>query len=162
MRRSDADEREPDPASQVAYPSARIMHVIGGAWTIPVLYQILLGAGRFNQMQQNLGLPRETLSRRLRSLLANGLIERQPGWPGAARDEYTPTQKAQSLHEPIIGLMLWGAHHVLNDQKFAISLRCHTCNKSVAQLLVCPDCRKRVKSSELVLSMPSHLQTVQK
>ena len=50
----------------------------GDRWTVAILLGAFMGIRRFEDWQTLLGLPRQTLSNRLKSLIANGLIRQRP------------------------------------------------------------------------------------
>jgi len=58
-----------------ALASSTLSHglgILGDRWTVQVLMGTFMGLKRFEQWQQQLGLPRSTLAERLRSLSAIG------------------------------------------------------------------------------------------
>ena len=55
---------------------SRALALIGDHWTLMILREALFGVRRYGQLARNLGIPRPTLSGRLRSLVDSGLLER--------------------------------------------------------------------------------------
>jgi DNA-binding HxlR family transcriptional regulator len=91
-------------------PVARTLDIIGERWTILLLRDLLLkGPQRFQDFQQSLaGVPPNTLSSRLKSMEANGLVERQLYSERPPRVEYVLTDKGRSLGPVVRALRDWG------------------------------------------------------
>jgi DNA-binding HxlR family transcriptional regulator len=87
---------------------ARAMGEIGDGWILLTLWYTLNGHTRFEALQDKLGVARNILSDRLRRLVEDGLLERRPVSPQSRRFEYAPTQKAESLREPLTLMREWG------------------------------------------------------
>jgi DNA-binding HxlR family transcriptional regulator len=90
---------------------ARAMGEIGDGWILLTLWHTLNGSTRFEMLQDKLGVARNILSDRLRRLVDDGLLERQPISPESRRFEYVPTQKAQELRQALILMQEWGQTH---------------------------------------------------
>ena len=56
---------------------ARTLAVLGDAWSLLVLREMFLGAHRFDQLQQHLGIARNVLAARLRRLIENGILTKR-------------------------------------------------------------------------------------
>lgn len=91
-------------------PVARTLDLIGDRWTILMLRDLLLhGPRRFQDFQASLaGIAPNTLSARLKSLEANGLVERQLYSEHPPRLEYVLTPKGKSLGPIVRSLREWG------------------------------------------------------
>src|SRR3712207_9133510 len=68
----------------------RTLDVVGERWTLLVLREAFYGVRRFADFQRHLGCARNILSARLRTLVDEGLLAREPyREPGSrVRDEY--------------------------------------------------------------------------
>ena len=65
-------------------PIARALDVIGDWWSLLIVRDALLGRRRFGEFQKSLGLAKNILTTRLRTLVDRGLLELAPasdGWP---------------------------------------------------------------------------------
>jgi DNA-binding HxlR family transcriptional regulator len=91
-------------------PVARALDVIGERWTALVLRELFLhGPRRYQDLQQALpGAAPNTLSARLKSMEASGLIERKPYNEHPPRLEYHLTAKGRSLRPVMKALREWG------------------------------------------------------
>src|ERR1051326_7684910 len=72
-------------------PIGRSLERIGDGWTLLILRDALQGVTRFDEFQQRLGIAPSMLTRRLNSLVADGLLERRPYSKHPPRMEYVLT-----------------------------------------------------------------------
>jgi DNA-binding HxlR family transcriptional regulator len=70
---------------------------------------------RFSEFQKDLGLSKSILATRLRSLVANGILEIAPGTDGSAYQEYFLTVKGRGLFHIVVGLRQWGEDHLFRS-----------------------------------------------
>ena len=98
---------------QKACPVARTLDMIGERWTILLLRDLFLkGPRRFQDFQESLrGVGPNTLSARLKSLEANGLIVGRTYSEHPPRLEYCLTEKGKSLGPVLKALRVWGRRH---------------------------------------------------
>jgi DNA-binding HxlR family transcriptional regulator len=88
--------------------------VLGERWTFLVLREAFLGASRFAQFRDNLGVAPDVLSDRLTTLVEYGIMEREPYQePGSrVRFAYRLTPAGQELQVVLSALQQWGDAHV--------------------------------------------------
>ncbi|WP_020204962.1 helix-turn-helix domain-containing protein [Cupriavidus sp. WS] len=105
-------------------PVARSLDAIGDWWSLLIVRDAFDGLRRFSEFQRNLGLARNILADRLRTLLAHGILEQAPASDGSAYQEYVLTPRGRALFPVVVGLRQWGeaffyapgeAHSVLVD-----------------------------------------------
>jgi DNA-binding HxlR family transcriptional regulator len=98
---------------QAQCPVARTLDIIGDRWTILVLRDLLLqGPRRFQDFQDSLpGVAPNTLSARLKTLEAHGLIARRLYSDHPPRLEYQLTDKGKSLGPVLKALREWGQRY---------------------------------------------------
>ena len=91
-------------------PVARTLDLIGERWTILILRDLLLqGPRRFQDFQESLaGVAPNTLSARLKTIEAQGLITRHLYSEHPPRLEYRLTEKGKSLGPIVKALRDWG------------------------------------------------------
>ncbi len=94
-------------------PVARTLDVIGERWTILLLRDLLLlGPRRYQDFQESLtGVAPNTLSARLKTMEAHGLIARRQYSEHPPRLEYYLTEKGKSLGPVLKALREWGQHY---------------------------------------------------
>jgi DNA-binding HxlR family transcriptional regulator len=88
--------------------------VLGERWTFLILREAFLGASRFAQFRDSLGVAPDVLSDRLSTLVEYGVMEREPYQePGArVRFAYRLTPSGQELQVVLSALQQWGDEHV--------------------------------------------------
>lgn len=94
-------------------PISRALEVVGPPWTLLILRETFNGVRRFDDLQTHLGVSRPVLSRRLKQLVADGLMERRPYREPGDRErlEYRPTAAAWDLYPVLVALLRWGDRH---------------------------------------------------
>lgn len=98
---------------QTSCPVARALDVIGERWSILVLRDLFLhGPRRFQDFQDSLtGVAPNTLSARLKTLEAQGVIARRLYSEHPPRLEYYLTEKGTSLGSVLKALKHWGERY---------------------------------------------------
>jgi len=89
-------------------PIARSLDQVGEAWSLLILRDALLGARRFQDFEERLAIPPNTLARRLKLLCERGLLERRRYAERPPRDEYALTEKGRDLLPVLLSLAAWG------------------------------------------------------
>ena len=90
---------------------ARSLEVIGERWTLLILRDALLGAERFEEFQDKLGIASNVLTNRLKLLCDEGVLERLPDEKRPGRPRYVLTDKGRELAPALIVLIKWGDRH---------------------------------------------------
>jgi DNA-binding HxlR family transcriptional regulator len=88
-------------------PIARALDVIGDWWSLLIIRDALLGRRRFGEFQKNLGLAKNILTTRLRTLVDRGILEMAPASDGSAYQEYVPTRKGRGIFPILVALRQW-------------------------------------------------------
>jgi DNA-binding HxlR family transcriptional regulator len=81
---------------------------VGEWWTLLLLHDAFDGYSRFDQFQANLGISSSMLTSRLKTMVAEGLLERRPYRTNPTRHEYVLTEFGRSLRPVIVALAAWG------------------------------------------------------
>ncbi|WP_353815860.1 winged helix-turn-helix transcriptional regulator [Agromyces sp. SYSU T00266] len=86
---------------------------VGERWSMFVVLALASGTLRFSALRARVGdVTRKVLAETLRSLVADGLVERR-AWDGAPpRVEYSLTPLGRSLLEPIEAMRVWAEANV--------------------------------------------------
>jgi DNA-binding HxlR family transcriptional regulator len=135
-----------EPRDQFAYrlqqgePVGRALELVGERWTLLILREAFFGVRRFGQLARNLNIPRPTLSLRLRSLVAAGLLERVLYARAPDRHEYRLTDAGRDLFPAIVALMRWGDRHFGAGESPRIELRHNTCGELADPHMACRHC----------------------
>jgi DNA-binding HxlR family transcriptional regulator len=123
---------------------SRALAVIGDHWTLMILREALFGVRRYGQLARNLGIPRPTLSARLRSLVDSGLLARVAYSRDPDRYEYRLTQAGRDLFGAAAMLMRWGDEYLAGPEGPPIVLRHYTCGGIAEPTLTCGKCGKEI------------------
>jgi DNA-binding HxlR family transcriptional regulator len=94
-------------------PVARSLDVIGDRWSLLIVRNAFDGMSRFSEFRKDIGLSKSILATRLRSLVANGILEITQRTDGSAYQEYVLTVKGRGLFHIVVGLRQWGEDHLL-------------------------------------------------
>ena len=87
---------------------ARSVDILGDWWTPMVIRSALLGARRFEQFTDGLGIPRNVLTERLNRLVEEGIMTKVAYQDRPVRHEYRLTEKGVALYPIIITMLAWG------------------------------------------------------
>ena len=89
-------------------PIARTVDLLGDWWTPMVLRASFLGARRFEQFTEQLGIPRNILTERLGRLVEQGVMVKVPYQERPVRHEYKLTAKGAGLYNVLVAMQQWG------------------------------------------------------
>jgi DNA-binding HxlR family transcriptional regulator len=96
----------------VGCPTEITLEVISGRWKVMVIYWLLQGERRFNQLQRDLtGITHRTLAKQLREMEADGLVERQDHGEVPPRVDYRLTPLGRSLEPVLMAMQDWAQMH---------------------------------------------------
>jgi DNA-binding HxlR family transcriptional regulator len=93
---------------------ARTLERVGDRWTMLILRDVFRGVRRFDELQQHLGISRDILTRRLRALEDDGILERRGYRAEGSRErfEYAVTEAGAELTTVLLALLDWGDAHL--------------------------------------------------
>ena len=85
------------------------LRVIGGQWKVLVLYHLLEGTKRFSELTRLLqGVSARTLSKQLRELEADGIVNRRVYPQIPPKVEYSLTASGRKLKPVLMAMHKWG------------------------------------------------------
>jgi DNA-binding HxlR family transcriptional regulator len=93
-------------------PSARALDVIGDWWSLLIVRDAFDGLTRFGEFHKSLGIAKNILSERLRTLTARGILRAVPAANGGAHQEYHLTEMGRDLFPVMVALRQWGEQHL--------------------------------------------------
>lgn len=88
-------------------PIARSLEVMGDWWSLLIIRDALLGKRRFGEFHRSLGLAKNILTVRLRSLVDQGVLKAVPASDGSAYQEYALTPKGRGVFPILVALRQW-------------------------------------------------------
>src|SRR3954470_16683210 len=109
-------DRKEEPMQRKSFgtmpcPIARSLERVGEWWSILILRDAFRGLTQFDQFQKSLGIAPNMLSRRLNTLVENGLLERRRYSERPPRDEYVLTERGRDFRPVLWALIAWGNRH---------------------------------------------------
>jgi len=88
-------------------PVARSLDVIGDWWSLLIIRDAFVGLRRFGEFQKSLGLAKNILTVRLRTLVDQGILKTAPASDGSAYQEYVLTEKGRGVFPILVALRQW-------------------------------------------------------
>jgi DNA-binding HxlR family transcriptional regulator len=99
-------------AKQVGCPTELTLDAISGRWKVMVIYWLLQGERRFNQLQRDLlGITHRTLSKQLKEMEVSGLVERRDYGEMPPKVGYRLTPLGRSLEPVLLAMHDWAVAH---------------------------------------------------
>ncbi|MBE5968721.1 MAG: helix-turn-helix transcriptional regulator [Lachnospiraceae bacterium] len=95
-------------------PYVTSQKLLTGKWSIYLLYLLKDGPVRFNELQRRMpeDMTHTTLSRQLKNLTENGLIERRAYSEMPLKVEYELTDIGRKFEKVLIELRTWGNEYI--------------------------------------------------
>ncbi|MFE7749464.1 winged helix-turn-helix transcriptional regulator [Streptomyces sp. NPDC057428] len=106
-------------------PLSTTVEHVGEWWTLLILHDAFDGYTRFDQFQESLGISSSMLTTRLKTLVADGLLERRPYQTNPVRHEYVLTELGRSLRPVIVALAAWGNSRLTPAERSMILIDAH-------------------------------------
>jgi DNA-binding HxlR family transcriptional regulator len=88
-------------------PIARSLDALGDWWSLLIIRDAFLGIRRFSEFQKNIGLAKNILTVRLRTLVDQGILRTAPASDGSAYQEYLLTPKGRGVFPVLVALRQW-------------------------------------------------------
>lgn len=94
-------------------PITRTMDLIGGKWSLPIVYILMKDTKRFKELERSIeGINTRMLVKELKQLEENRIILREVFAEVPPRVEYSLTPKGQALKSVLIEMQSWGKKFV--------------------------------------------------
>ena len=139
-------------------PVARTLEVIGDRWSLMIIRDAFDDIRRFSEFQKSLGVAKNILASRLKTLVEVGVFDVRPASDGSAYKEYVLTDKGREIFPVVVSMRQWGerflfkqeeTRSVLLDNEFGRPLMPIEVRSSSGQKLGHCDChRVRVVAGE--------------
>ena len=105
MKTPDQEQPTEMPEACATSPMGRAIRLIGDAWVLLIVINLLRGPKRFNELQAYMGhISSKTLTQRLRALEELGLVQRRAFLEIPPRVEYHLTEKGLEFGEVIAAI----------------------------------------------------------
>ena len=90
-------------------PVETTLKVIGGRWKVLIIHFLLEGTKRFGELTRSLGsISARTLSKQLRELEVDGVVNRKDFGEIPPKVEYSLTLLGESLEHVLLSMEAWG------------------------------------------------------
>jgi DNA-binding HxlR family transcriptional regulator len=105
MKTSGQEQPTEMPEACATTPMGRAIRLIGDAWILLIIINLLRGPKRFNELRELMGhISSRTLTQRLRTLEELGFVQRRAFLEIPPRVEYHLTEKGQEFGEVIAAI----------------------------------------------------------
>ena len=128
----------------------RTVAILSDVWAFLVLRESYFAAKRFETFQSALGIPRATLSQRLRMLTTQGLLRRVQYSQRPKRFEYRLSAMGMDLYPVLMALLAFGDKWLQKTAKPPITLGPHPCGHVCRPVGGCRKRREWVNGKTLV------------
>lgn len=149
-RRTKAPAGKPAAVLERNCSIARTASILSDAWAFLVIREGFFGARRFETFRAALGLPRGTLSERLRALTAQRIFTRVRYSDAPNRVEYRLTPAGLDFYPPFMALMQFGDRWLAGGKPPPLLLVHADCGQECMPLVACSACRERVDAEAVV------------
>ena len=144
--RSDAsppEARGPRPAAAVRHERkcsvARTLDIVSDAWAFLIIREAFFGTQTFEAFRAALGIPRATLTDRLRKLTRLAIFK-QVTTGASLRKEYRLTKMGFDLYPSFIALMQFGDRWLAGDRPPPLTLVHAACGCDSHPIVACSEC----------------------
>jgi DNA-binding HxlR family transcriptional regulator len=127
---------------------ARTLEIVGEKWALLAVREVFLGNRRFDEMVRKTGAPRDTMTARLKTLVAAGVLERRPVSEHPPRFEYRLTEAGLDLYPVIVSLMQWGDRY-LTDGDAPPMVLTHSCGHTLSAVTTCSYCGEPIQARDV-------------
>ena len=125
------------------------LKLLGDRWTVQVLMGAFIGIQRFDDFHNRLGIPRHTLSDRLKALVTMDMLRPRLYQERPERYGYHLTAKGMAMYDAV--LMVWDWEHRFGDREIALPGRLihRACGHAFLPQLTCRACNEQVTMHDL-------------
>lgn len=96
----------------------KAISLLSQRWTALIIYQLLMGPQRFNEIQTSIGISGKVLSDRLKDLESQDIIKREVIPETPVIIEYSLTEKGQSMESILKEIENWSQAWINPDAEF--------------------------------------------
>lgn len=119
---------------------AQAVDALGDGWTLLIVREACLGARRFDEFQQRLGIGRNILANRLSRLVDDGLFTKVPYSEHPPRHEYRLTDKGRDVYPVLAAMAAWNDRWNGRREGSPLQLHHDVCDHDMHAVVVCSAC----------------------
>lgn len=98
-------------------PTETALDLIGGKWKGMILFYLLPGTKRFNELMRHIpGITQRMLTKQLRDLEQHGIIHREVYAQVPPKVEYSLTGRGEALRPILKALEIWGENYLKENK----------------------------------------------
>lgn len=139
--------------AQMRCSLARGLDMIGDWWSPLIIRDLFLNITRFDELVEDLGISRNLLTRRLKSLVANGIVERVAYQQRPVRYAYGLTASGRDLVPAILALTAWGDRWARPREGRPILFVHQSCGHRFEPKVTCSACAEEI-SADSIKALP--------
>ncbi|MBT9573905.1 winged helix-turn-helix transcriptional regulator [Pseudomonas umsongensis] len=98
-------------------PVARTLEAIGDRWSLMIIRDAFDDIRRFSEFQKSLGVAKNILASRLKTLVEIGIFDIRPASDGSAYKEYVLTEKGREIFPLVVCMRQWGERFLFEPQE---------------------------------------------
>lgn len=129
------------------------LHLMGDRWTVAVILGAFLGVRRFDEWQSRLGIPRQTLTERLKALTDLGLLRARPYQERPPRYDYHLTRQGLQLYNHVLMMWAWERRWGSRSLQLPQRLVHATCGHAFVPRMSCSACGEKVGIRDLTFTL---------
>lgn len=131
-------------------PVGRSAAVVGDRWTLLVLRELFSENHRFEEIQAQTGATPQMVAARLKTLEAEGMIERRIYHARPLRHDYHLTPKGEAFYPVILALRAWGETWLKTRKEGrSVDFIHSTCGQPAGLGTVCESCGEVLARADL-------------
>lgn len=130
-------------------PVAQTLGIVGDNWTLLILRNAFMGAKRFDDFQQQLGITRHVLADRLKKLVEHEVLKKVPYGTSQSRFEYHLSKKGIALSPVLMALGTWGNEWLFEQGQQPMRYTHKTCGGELQVTSYCPCCESKVAPRDI-------------
>src|SRR5277367_4724452 len=128
---------------------ARVVSILSDAWTFLIIREAFFGARRFESFRLALGLPRATLTERLKRLTQQGIFRQVRTSPTSSRVEYRLTKAGLELYPSFMAMMQFGDRWLSGGKGAPLQLIHETCGHDCQPIVACLACLQKAEAARV-------------
>ena len=98
-------------------PVARALEAIGDRWSLMIIRDAFDDVRRFSEFQKRLGVAKNILASRLKTLVEIGVFDVCPASDGSAYKEYVLTDKGREIFPIVVSMRQWGERYLFRPHE---------------------------------------------
>lgn len=142
---------------------ARAADVLGDSWNLLIIRQACLGARRFEQFHDALGIGRGVLTAHLATLVEAGVFVRVAYQDRPERFEYRLTDKGREVFPILAAMAAWGERWMTGPDGTPLVFHHASCDHEMHAEVVCSECTEPLSVRDVTArpgpGHPSRLQS---